>query len=91
MEGDAARVITEPLMRNSREIFFFSIIFSLSPLTPLYRCLHLAGKQWRQWERVLSRFIVHCFVRGKVNLPASGHELRFTRIRRVKFGDKARD
>lgn len=23
MEGDAARVITEPLMRNSREIFFF--------------------------------------------------------------------
>lgn len=26
---------------------------------------------------------------GKVNLSASGHELRF--IRRVKFGDKARD
>lgn len=31
MEGDAARVITEPLMRNSRGIFFFSIIFSSHP------------------------------------------------------------
>lgn len=100
MKGDA-RVITEPLMRNFHEVFFSSFFFSLPfflsssffpsffPPSPSLPPFSGGGKQWRQWERVLSRFIVHCFVRGKVNLSTSGHELRF--IRRVKFGDKARD
>lgn len=51
MEGDA-RVITEPLMRNSHGVFFllFSFLFHFfyhpfSPpfSLPLHRCLHLAG------------------------------------------------
>lgn len=98
MEGDAPRVITRTVDEElSRNFFFFSLFFPhhLSPplfsLSSFLLSLSLppfSGEQWRQWERVLSRFIVHCLVCGKVNLSASGHELRF--IRRVKFGDKGR-
>ena len=104
MEGDAPRVITRTVDEElSRNFFFFSLFFPpssliiilsssfLSLIFPSHLSLSLppfSGEQWRQWERVLSRFIVHCLVCGKVNLSASGHELRF--IRRVKFGDKGR-